>query len=205
MSEATTGLSLPGNVQCAKGPIPYCLDELSKRPGARKLLITLRDALTSLAPTYQGLEDVFDEHLMSLVLTGQQARRRIVDHLRSHWFDAASSDAYFPNQQVSRIYAVGVLKTLELSLKGRRRVVPINAWWLVDASEVRMLTLADVDQQGFTIGGRVTLLILSPRPQGQGENRSPIMGDTAGAWVTEQQGDRIATFKINELRWGLSR
>ena len=200
------GALLPGNVSCAKGPVPYCLDELSKRRGARARLQRLSEAVASLAPSYQGLETVFDTHLMSYILTEPHVRERVVVHLRKHWFDANSSETYFPHQRVARIYAEGVLKALELSLKGRR-IIPINAWWVVDAPEVKMLTLADVDDQSVTVGGRVTLLILTPRPKGEGdsESRTPILGNTAEAWVSEQQGAETATFKINELRWGLSR
>jgi hypothetical protein len=92
-----------------------------------------------------------------------------------------------------------VLRALELSLKGRR-TVPLNVWWVVDSQEVKMLTLADVDEQGVTVGGRVTLLILTPRPRGDGEiNRTPILGDEAEAWVSEQQGTQVTTLRVKDL------
>jgi hypothetical protein len=196
---------LPGSVICAKGPVPYCLDEFSKGRGARARLQRLSNEIASLAPTYQGLENVFDTHLMSYVFADPRVREGVITHLRQHWFDASSPATFFPDHRVSRIYAEGVLKTLELSLKGKRTVVPISAWWIVDSPDVRMLTLADVDSQGATVGGRVTLLILTPRPPGAGESKTPILGSTAEAWVAEQQGAQHATYKINELRWGLSR
>ena len=51
-----------------------------------------------------------------------------------------------------------------------------------------MLTLADVNE-GVTVGGRVTLLILTPRPRGEGEPAQPILGPLANTWVSQQQGD----------------
>jgi hypothetical protein len=97
---------------------------------------------------------------------------------------------------VASIYAQGVLKALDLALAGRR-VVPLNAWWLLDYPEVKLLSLADVDQAGVTIGGRVTLLILTPRPQGGGRpTRTPILGATAQASLTEHRDNRVRTIDV---------
>jgi hypothetical protein len=189
---------LPPSVPCAKGWVPYCLDQCSKGRGARARLRNLSQAIASLAPSYHGLEEAFDTHLLSGCVTDPRLRERIVEHLKMNWFDADSPQAYFPHQPVAQIYAQGVLKALELSLT-RRRTVPINAWWIVDSQEVRMLTLADVNQ-GVTVGGQVTLLILTPRPGGDGEtSRTPILGDEPEAWVSEQQGNQVTTRRVKDL------
>lgn len=133
---------------------------------------------------------------MSHVITDAPERGRIVAHLERHWFDQASPEAFFPGVPVASIYAQGVLKALDLSLAGRR-MVPFNAWWLLDYPQVRLLSLVDVDSAGVTIGGRVTLLIQTPRPQGRGTpTRTPIMGKTAQAFVTEYRDNRIITVSI---------
>lgn len=191
-------VAVGGNIDCAKGAICYCLDEFSKARGARSRLARLRDALSALAPAYNGLAEVFDRDLMSYVITDAAERARIVRHLQRHWFDQASPDAFFPGVPVASIYAQGVVKALEMALGGRR-VVPLNAWWLLDFPEVKLISLADV-QEGVTIGGRVTLLILTPRPQfGSRPTRTPIMGETAQALVAEHRDDRV---RMTDVRRG---
>jgi hypothetical protein len=129
------------------------------------------------------------------VISDASARRRIVTHLEQHWFDQASPEAYFPGVPVASIYAPGILKALELALAGRRLVVPLNAWWLIGFPEMKLLSLADVDSTtSATIGGRVTLLILTPRPQGDSPpTGTPIWGDIAQAFVTEQTDHVVTT------------
>jgi hypothetical protein len=202
------GGPLDSNNPCAKGPIPYCLDECSKGRGARRRLRRLRDAIASLAPTYQGLEGVFDTYLVSHIYKDPQIRQDLAAYLKKYWFDESSNDAYFKNQHVAVKYAEGVLKTLELSLNGRQpgiagvghRPVPINAWWLVESKEeVKLLTLADVNDKGVTVGDRVTLLILTPRPSVDVKSTTRILGKAAQAWVTEQRGDKVITRKVENL------
>jgi hypothetical protein len=97
---------------------------------------------------------------------------------------------------VASIYAQGVIKALNLALAGKR-MVQLNAWWLLDYPEVKLLSLADVDTAGATIGGRVTLLIQTPRPQGDGRaTSSPYMGDTAQAHVTEHHDNAVRTVDL---------
>jgi hypothetical protein len=169
------------------------LDEFSKGRGARARLAGLRDAITAIAPDYRGLEDVFDKNLMAFVIANAAERARIVAFLKSHWFDAASAEAFFPGVPMARIYAEGVLKALEFSLNARR-AVPLNAWWLIGFPEPQMLTLADTNDAGMTVGGRVTLLVLTPRPQGDHRvSATPILGDAAQAWVSEHRGNRVTT------------
>ncbi|MGH7153427.1 MAG: hypothetical protein ACREF3_05810 [Acetobacteraceae bacterium] len=187
-------VAVGGNVHCAKGAICYCLDELSKGRGARSRLARLRDELAAQAPAFNGLTEVFDRHLLSHVIADHE-RPPVVTHLQRHWFDQASPDAFFPGVPVASIYAQGVHKALDLALAGRR-VVPLNAWWLLDFPEVKLISLADVEA-GATIGGRVTLLILTPRPQfGSRPTRTPIMGETAQAMVTEHRDNRVRTLDV---------
>jgi hypothetical protein len=184
----------------AKGAICYCLDEFSKGRGARTRIANLRQAIANLAPAYAGLAEVFDEHLVSHVFTSADSRRGILEHLRESWFDADSPTTYFPGTPVSRIYAEGLLRTLDLSLGGGRRTVPINSWWLLDSPVFRMVNFADV-KEGVTVGGNVTLLIMTPRPDQVGSSATPpwILGDVAEAFVTEQQGGAVTTTRVRDI------
>jgi hypothetical protein len=185
-------------VPCAKGAVCYCLDEFSQGRGARTRVTRLRDAIAALAPTYVGLAQVFDQYLLSQVISDADQRQRIVAHLNAFWFDSDSRRPFFPSKPVVQIYAEGVLETLNLSLRGRR-TVPINAWWVLDSAELRMLTLADV-KDGVTVGGRVTLLIVTPRPEDNGRAAPPwILGDEAEAYVTEQQGEAVTTRRVRDI------
>jgi hypothetical protein len=185
------------SVICAKGAICHCLDEFSKGRGARSRLAELRGALGAVAPSFDGLTAVFDRNLLSHVIPNAAERVRTVRHLQRYWFDQASPDTYFPGVAVASIYTQGVLKALDLALAGRQ-VVPLNAWWLLDFSEVKLLSLADVDRAGVTIGGRVTLLIMTPRPQVGGRpTRTPILGETAQAWVTEYRDNGVRTTNVS--------
>jgi hypothetical protein len=186
-------------VPCAKGALCYCLDEFSKGSGARSRVKKLRGAIAALAPAYAGLAEVFDQYLVSHVITDADQRQRIVAHLKAFWFDSDSGRPFFVGKPVAQVYAEGVLETLDLSLKGKRTVVPINAWWVLDSAELRMLTLADVED-GKTVGGRVTLLIMTPRPGDYGRAAPPwILGDEAEAYVTEQQGDAVTTRRVRDM------
>jgi len=185
---------------CAKGAICHCLDEVSKGRGSRPRVDRLRDAIAALAPTFNGLTAAFDRYLLSHVITNAAERARVVAHLQRYWFDQTSPDAFFPGVPVASIYAQGVLKALDLALAGRR-VVPLNAWWLLDYPDVKLLSLADVDQAGVTIGGRVTLLIMTPRPQRGGRVTStPILGESAQASVTELSGNQLRTIDVRRGR-----
>lgn len=191
---------VPHHVPSAKGAICYCLDEFSKA-GARRRTGRLHDELAARAPAFDGLTEVFDQHLLSHVMTDADERARVVRHLRRYWFDQTSPDAFFPGVPVASIYAQGVLKALELSLAGRRGVVPLNAWWLLDFPEVKLISLADVDSAGKTIGGRVTLLIQTPRPQGGGRpTGTPILGETAQAIATETRGNAVRMIDVRRGR-----
>jgi hypothetical protein len=195
------GVAQRNDVHIAKGVICYCLDEFSKASGARSRVARLRDELADVAPDFRGLTEVFDRHLLSHVIADAAERARIVRHLERNWFDQASPDAFFPGEPVASIYAQGVLKALDLALAGRR-VVPLNAWWLLGVPEVKLLSLADVDSAGVTIGGRVTLLVVTPRPPLGDRPRPtpmPILGETAQAFVTEYHDNAVRTVSVRSL------
>lgn len=191
------GSFVAGAVPCAKGAICYCLDEFSKGRGARSRIAKLRDAIAALAPSYAGLAKVFDEYLMSHVITDADQRQKIVTHLENFWFEP-DSKPFFPDEPVARIYAEGVLETLDLSLKGKRPI-PINSWWVLDSADLRMLNFAEV-KKGVTISGNVTLLIMTPRPEGSGRASSAILGDVAEAYVTELQGKKVTTRRVRDIK-----
>jgi hypothetical protein len=175
---------------CAKGPVPYCLDECSKQADARTRLEQLRDAIKALAgANYVGLEDVFKKHLLPLGFPNPTQQQAIADHLKRHWFDESSGDAFFPKgEKTTEKYAKGVIETVELSLKGQSKPVTINAWWVLDNPNVKLLAMAEVNG-GYTISDSVTLLILTPRPRGEAKGATPILGKVAQAWVTELAAD----------------
>jgi len=187
------------SVPCAKGAICYCLDEFSKARGARLRITRLRDAIKKLAPSYEGLTQAFDEYLVAHVYPDRERRQRISTYLDTYWFAARARTSYFPATPVAQIYAEGVLETLELSLKGSRRPVPINAWWVLDADEFKMLNFANL-KGGVTVGGDVTLLIMTPRPTRSGRAAPPwILGDEAEAYVTARQGRAVTTRRVRDL------
>ena len=132
-------------------------------------------------------------------LMAAERRQRISAYLDTYWFVSGVRTSYFPTTPVARIYAEGVLETLELSLKGSRRPVPINSWWVLDADDFKMLNLADL-KDGVTVGGYVTLLIMTPRPGRSGRAVPPwILGVEAEAYVTERQGRAVTTRRVRDL------
>jgi hypothetical protein len=64
---------------------------------------------------------------------------------------------------------------------------------------LRLLTLSDV-KDGVTVGGRVTLLIMTPRPTDSGRTAPPwILGHEAEAYVTEQRGGAVTTRRVRDI------
>ena len=166
-------------------------------PGAG--ISNLRDAIAALAPTYEGLSEAFDEHLLAHVFKTRQ-RRSAVEKLNNYWFDPDSPTTLFPGKPVARIYAEGVLRTLDLSLRGGRRAVPIESWWIVDSTELRMLNFADV-KAGKTVGAMVTLLIMTPRPAAGGPTiPAAILGNVAEAYSTEEVGGTVVTRRVRGIK-----
>jgi hypothetical protein len=182
----------------AKGAICFCLDEFSKGPGARARVQALRDAIADLAPDYDGLAEVFDEFLVAHVFATANPRQKILRHLKKYWFDD-TEDSFFPGTPVSKIYAEGLLKTLDLVLGNEDETVPINSWWLLDQPAFMMLNLADLEEG--VVAGSVTLLILTPRPE-EFESDEPIppaiLGDEAEAFVTSVE--TVTVVKTERVR-----
>ena len=160
---------------CAKGPVPYCLDELSTRPNARSQLQELQTAIEGLrADDFRGLENVFGEYLFAPASFAADKGAQAVSMLNRHWFDEKSAEAYFPSlQPIAPIYAQGVLKTLELSLSGRPAPVPIDAWWIMGYDGFELINLYNNRQ--------VTLLIATPAPP---KIIRKLLGDRTEVWTT---------------------
>ena len=191
-------MGLERDVPCAKGAICHALDEFSKGPGARERITKLRDAIAARAPNYEGLTQVFNEHLLPHALAPAQ-RQQAVDKLDGQWFAANSPTALFADKPVAKIYAEGVLRALDLSLQGAPDPVPIESWWIVDSTEFRMLNLADVDG-GKTVGNKVTLLIMTPRPAAGGPAVSAaILRNAAEAYSTEHRNGAVATRRVKDI------
>jgi len=164
----------------AKGPITYCLDQISVGPNARQAMERLKKAIEGLEGIgYHGLEKAFEIHLTQPVYADATRSSRVTAYLTKHWFDASSPDAYFPEfQPIAEIYATGVIKALEESLKGKPDPIPIDAWWILDYPDVELMTLVSPRQ--------VTLVIATPRPAGPVS--SALWGEDAAAWATGRFG-----------------
>jgi hypothetical protein len=67
--------------------------------------------------------------------------------------------------------------------------------------------LADIDEQGKTLGRQVTLLILTPKPPppraDEEVSTTPILGYQAEAWVSEQVrapvGRPVETLRVKDI------
>lgn len=181
-----------------KGPVLHWLDQLSVGNGARGHLEKLDAAIKKLAPAYKGLEGALDEFLAAPLHIDAALRKKLLDHLNKAWFSDGHG-AYFPGQQVTQKYAQAVIKTVELSLKGKHDPVPINAWWLIQTDPmVSMLTLADVDHSGVTVGSSVTLLINTPRPPASAVPSNKALWGDAAAFVTEHHEGKVRTRQIEK-------
>ena len=167
---------LPPSVSAAKGVIPYCIERISREPEARPRMQALHAAISALSPTFAGLEDVFDQHLVAPYFP-ERVCEEVRGHLKSDWFDPLSPAAFFPGEDVVAIYALGTLKALELSLAGPE-ITPINSWWLVDCLNVQTLVLTDAASHDLTAAARVTFLILTSRPAATTApvSTNPILG-----------------------------
>jgi hypothetical protein len=164
------------NAPCAKGPVLFCLDEISYRHDARALLTALRDAIEGLrASNFRGLEKVFEKFLFDPANFGANNSLQATSFLQQYWFDDRSPTAFFPSfQPMAPIYAEGVLKTLELSLGGNPDPLPIDAWWVMGLPHVELINLVN--------GRQVSLLIMTPMPPPAFRNK--VIGDRAQAWST---------------------
>jgi hypothetical protein len=189
------GALVARTVPSVKGAVCYGLDEISKGSGARARLTKLRKAIAALAPSYAGLSEVFDKLALTHVFKTAAVRQQMVNHLNDSWFKPGSKAAFFGKKPVAKIYAEGVLKALDLSLKGKGAPLPIDAWWLLDAKEVSLISMASAIQ--------VTLIIQTPRPAlpAKAKPKAPwILGKTAEAHVTRGQGSKVVTKAVKSLR-----
>jgi hypothetical protein len=191
---------VPPYCPLARGVILHCLGETSIAADARPILQGLRDGIAAIGPTYRGLETVFDDYLVVHTYGDERVRRDVAEHLRRYWFDPNSPDTFFPGVEVARIYAEGLLKTLDLALTGPN-VARIDGWWLVDCKEVKLINLAHLKNDSGHVDGQVTLLILTPRPAVTGSvSQNPILGRSAEAWVTEKGAEAVVTRRLKTAK-----
>ncbi|MGH6660568.1 MAG: hypothetical protein ACREA0_23755 [bacterium] len=180
----------------AKGPVTYCLDELSKRPDARQRLVQLRDAIIDLGSKgksgkgggFHGLENVFAKHLLVHIYRDpkdpakpdKERIDRVTKYLKTSWFDEETG--WWPHfQPLAPIYAHGLLKTLNASLRGSPPM-PIDSYWIIGHTTVELITLKSKVQ--------VTLLIATPPPLDPAPKG--IWGESSEAWATARRAGRIA-------------
>lgn len=196
---------LPDSVPTSKGTICRSLEKISLDPvHAMAWIVKLRDTIKADAPNYPNLTAIFDLHAFEPAQVPPATRAQAIAHLNTFWFDAASPSAYFPGVPVARIYAEGVVKTLDLSANGPHgTVVPITAWWLLDVADVRLINMTEIDN-GVTTGSYVILQICTPRPEPQpGIAPTPpwIVGRNAEAFVTRgNRDDTVETLRVQDLR-----
>lgn len=165
----------------AKGPVTYCLDALSVNAiNPTYYLGELRTALFNWTqtPGAVGLADVLDKYLFKPVYTTDANKRTAaVNYLKASWFGI--SGTYFGD--IGRVYAAGLVQTLELSLIDgggpRPTPLPIDLYWIVDHKQ----TAGTVELINLLSKYQVTLLIATPRPAGFS---STIFSETSKAWTT---------------------
>jgi hypothetical protein len=164
---------------CAKGSILYGLDQLSTAENARELMERLARAIADKATNdFSELEVTFDHYLFS-PLNLEPARTPSNMAYLKRWFDGNLEDALFPEfQPVAPIFALGVLKTIEESLKTQPRPLPIDAWWILDHNTFQIITLVSRHQ--------VTMLLATPRPSTIPP--TAIWSPSADAWTTGRLG-----------------
>ncbi len=169
----------------AKGPVTHCLDELSTGKGARKGLTALAKAVAGLRrKNFRGLEHVFAEHLFAYFYS-QASIKKITEHLGTYWFNEQTG-WWRDVQPIAPIYAVGLLKTIDESLRGKSRPLPIDSYWIIGYRAVELMTLESKSQ--------VTLLIVTPEPG----NRAPsgIWGESSKVWVTVRRDGKVAALPV---------
>jgi hypothetical protein len=195
---------LPGSVPISKGNVCRALEKISIHGDAKTLVVDLREAIKADAPNYPNLAEIFDKYALDPAGFSAVTRAQAVTHLKTFWFDPASPDAYFPGVPVAKIYAEGVVQTLDLSANGQDgNVVPISAWWQVDVADVRLINTTDIEN-GVTTGFYVILYICTPRPADQpGIVPTPpwILGQTSEAFVTRSDREEtVETIRVKDLR-----
>lgn len=164
----------------SKGAIFYALDQISTAPNARDLLERLAMAIGDRATSdFSDLETVYELYLFRPLNAPPARIAAAKEHLRQRWHDLASPDLFFREfQPIAPIVAMGIMKTIEESLKGHPQPLPIDSWWLADHNKVEMITLLSKQQ--------VTLLFATPRPP----IRTPreLWSPDVEAWTTGRLG-----------------
>lgn len=165
----------------AKGPVTYCLDQMSELVQAERHLQDLSDAISGLSGNnFEGLEEVFGKYLFAPVYGDRpDLIEKMTGYLHKCWFGPSSKDSYFPDSpNIARIYAVGILKTIDLSLKAKSgKPLPIDSWWQLDYPRIAMINLVSKRQ--------VTLIIATPAPALP--TPAGIWGEEAEAWLSDER------------------
>lgn len=175
----------PPDSPIAKGPATHCLDELSTGKGARKALTELRKGIASLkSKNFRGLEHVLAERLFAYFYS-QASIKKVTEYLGTYWFNEEMG-WWQDLQPIAPIYAVGLLKTLDESLRGKSRPLPINSYWVIGLPSVELVTLESKAQ--------VTLLIATPEP-GKPQPRD-IWGESSKVWVTARRNGKVTALQI---------
>jgi len=174
----------------SKGSILYALDQLSTGPNARDALEGLSRAIGDKATSdFTDLETTFDHYLFSPLSMATARISAVKQHLRQRWFDLTSPELFFLEfQPIAPIVALGIMKAIDASLKEQPQPLPIDSWWVVDHTNVEMITLVSKQQ--------VTLLFATPRPP----IRTPaeLWSPEVEAWTTGRQG--VVTRKFERRR-----
>src|SRR5215470_9383308 len=106
------GGTVPGD-PVVKGAACQCMDLLPAHPAN---MAALQAALIGISASgYVGIETVLGAHLLPLKFN-PSVTAKLVQELKSHWFDPASPDCLFHGIKVAETYGKGLLKTVSLSM-----------------------------------------------------------------------------------------
>ena len=163
----------------AKGPVAYCLDALSSRPGARDRLGALRQGILDISGSeFRGLEEVFARYLFPPFYNADQITR-LTEYLRVNWFNEATG--WWPSfQPIAPIYALGLLQSIRACLSVVGDPLAFDTYWILDHTHVELISLVSSRQ--------VTLLIATPPPPEAGP--SGTLGEFAEMWVTSRRAGK---------------
>jgi hypothetical protein len=179
----------------AKGPVLYCLEELSIRSNGRSFLEGARNAIADLAPSrYRDLGHVLAEHLVFPIFGVGRKSEKFMKYLNDYWLNPDSPTCEFvEHQPVCPVFGEGLVKTIDLSLQLSTgdSPKPIDTWWIVDHPKVEMINLVSK----FC----VTLLVATPRPLIIAPRG--ILNVEAEAWSTSQAilGGTPTTYRISNI------
>jgi hypothetical protein len=140
-------------------------------------MAALEGALENAKPSkFVGLESVLGQFLFPVVYQSNPGEiARLVRHLKECWFDPASPTCFFPGVTAAQTYGMGLLKTLNLSMRTTPHL-PIDSYWVLDHAAFDMLNFATQRQ--------VTLLIATPRPRDVAVRSMLVGAGAPEAWST---------------------